>query len=145
MNINSKIAGTERRTRQREALLRVFAASTRPLTPQEALVEARRFAKGIGIATVYRTLKLLAQEGSLTAVELANEPVRYEPADRGHHHHFRCDDCRRVFEMPGCTPDVRTLAPAGFSVRDHEITLYGVCRDCRRGSRKPARRSARGT
>jgi Fur family ferric uptake transcriptional regulator len=51
-------------------------------------------------------------------------------AQRGHHHHFRCDACQRVFDVHQCPGDLAGLAPPGFSVARHEITLYGRCSDC---------------
>ena len=79
MNINNKLPGAERQTRQREAVARVFARAGRPLTPAEVLGAARKTVRGLGLATVYRTVKLMAGEGALKVVKLPGEPVRYEP------------------------------------------------------------------
>jgi Fur family ferric uptake transcriptional regulator len=56
--------------------------------------------------------------------------VRYEPTDRGHHHHFLCRACDEVFDIHGCAEGVAKLAPPGFDLQGHEITLYGQCSDC---------------
>jgi Fur family ferric uptake transcriptional regulator len=38
--------------------------------------------------------------------------------------------------VPGCPGDLHRLAPRGFTVEQHDVTLYGRCRDCgRRGMR----------
>ena len=85
---------------------------------------------GLGIATVYRTLKALVEEGALTQVELPGEPPRYETHGKRHHHHFHCRACDRVYELEGCPEGLRSLTPAGFSLESHEVVLYGRCAAC---------------
>ncbi|MFA4944956.1 MAG: transcriptional repressor [Lentisphaeria bacterium] len=124
-------AATERQTRQRTAIRNALAAAARPLTPPELLAAAQEEAPGVGIATVYRAIKALLAEGGLVQVALPGEPARYELARRRHHHHCRCRLCNRVFDMEGTHADVQSLAPPGFQVEGHDITLTGLCADCR--------------
>ncbi len=131
----------ERSTRQRTAIRTVIDAAGRPLTPQEILDGARDHVSEIGMATVYRNLKLLLDEGTIQVVRLPGENPRYEsmhPA-HDHHHHFHCRTCDRVFDVQGCPGSMENLAPNGFVVERHELTLYGTCADC-----SCARRSTRG-
>ena len=121
----------ERLTRQRSALFAVIENAQRPLSPQEVLEAARHEVAGLGLATVYRNLKLLLEEGAIATVNLPGESARYEVAHHAHHHHFQCTECQRVFDVHQCPGDLARLAPAGFSVARHELTLYGQCADCR--------------
>ncbi|MGH9361888.1 MAG: Fur family transcriptional regulator [Thermoanaerobaculia bacterium] len=120
----------ERDTRQRRAIRDVLLAAGRPLSPHEVLAAARRQVRGLGIATVYRTLKGLVEQGSLAAVELPGEPPRYELSGKGHHHHFHCRGCGRVFELEGCPEGLKRLTPRGFALEAHEVVLYGRCAGC---------------
>lgn len=120
----------ERNTRQRAAIRDAIAHAGRPLLPQEVLEAAQAGAPGLSIATVYRNLRTLLDEGELRAVVLPGENARYEMAGGGHHHHFQCRQCQRVFEVDACPGNLASLAPAGFTVEDHDLTLYGRCRDC---------------
>ncbi len=126
----------ERATRQRSAIRDAIGAAGRPLLPEEVLEVARGQVPGLGLATVYRNLKLLVGDGSVRAVQLPGESPRYEVAHHDHHHHFQCRVCERVFDVHACPGDLAALAPAGFTVEDHELTLYGRCGDCA----APARR-----
>ena len=132
----------ERSTRQRAAIRHTLEAASRPLLPQEVLEGARAQVPGLGIATVYRCLKQLVEERALKVVELPGENARYERVDVGHHHHFQCRGCERVFDVHACPGDLGRLAPAGFSVEDHELTLYGRCSDCQPRPTAPSAPSA---
>ena len=120
----------KRDTRQRQAIRRVLEEAGRPLGPNEVLEAARVHHPGIGIATVYRTLKAMVEEGALAQVELPGEPPRYEINGRHHHHHFHCRACDRVYELEGCPEGLRGLTPEGFSLESHEVVLYGRCAAC---------------
>jgi Fur family transcriptional regulator, ferric uptake regulator len=120
----------ERNTRQRDAIREVFVAAKQPLNPFEVLVEGRRTLRGLGIATVYRTINSLVQSGWLNPVELPGDAPRYERSGSGHHHHFQCRGCSGVFEIRGCPGDLKSLTPAGFLLEGHEVVLYGRCGQC---------------
>jgi Fur family ferric uptake transcriptional regulator len=119
----------KRTTKQREAMKNVFAETDRPLTAQEVLARAQEEVPGLGIATVYRNLKAFVEEGLLRTVDLPDEPSRYESVDLDHHHHFQCDECGDVFDVPGC-PDIEGFVPEDFDLSRHEVLLYGTCPQC---------------
>ena len=125
----------QRSTRQRSAIREALQTAQRPLLPQEVLAAAQAQVPGLGIATVYRSLKALLDDGAIRLVALPGENPRYETLDHGHHHHFQCTRCERVFDVHACPGDLSRLAPAGFTVEDHELTLYGHCRECQPATR----------
>lgn len=53
----------QRDARQRGAIRRVFMRVGRPLTPDEVLEYGQRIVPSLGLATVYRNVKILAGEG----------------------------------------------------------------------------------
>ena len=124
------MSAMKRATRQRDAIQSAIRTSNRPLSPDEVLRHARANAGALGIATVYRNLKILLDEGAIQSVTLPGESPRYELSESAHHHHFQCTTCRRVFDVPGCPGNMRRLAPRGFKVERHDLTLYGRCSDC---------------
>lgn len=128
---------TERATRQREAITAVIRGAKRPLSPQEVLEGAQKEVHALGLATVYRNLKRLVADGTLQVITLPGENARYEIAKSDHHHHFQCTSCHRVYDVPGCPGDLRRLAPRGFKVERHDVTLYGRCLDCGTRTARP--------
>lgn len=120
----------QRKTRQRAAIREAIAEVDRPLGPAEILAVAKDRVPGLGIATVYRNVKALLEEGWLREVELPGEPSRYEVAGKEHHHHFRCRGCDKVFDIHACPGNLSALTPQGFELETHEIVLYGRCDIC---------------
>lgn len=123
----------KRNTSQRAAILKALENAAGPLTPQEVLEAASQEQRSLGLATVYRNLNVLEARGEIATVHLPKDTTRYEPAGRGHHHHFRCEACEGVFELEAKCP-VKVLEgvtlPGGYKVQDHELTLYGLCPSC---------------
>ena len=120
----------DRNTRQQHTIQLVFKAAERPLNVQEVLAAGQKILPALGIATVYRAIKTLVAEDWLVPVKIPGDIPYYEPAGKSHHHHFRCRDCARVFELSGCLPNLKELTPPGFSFEGHEIVLYGLCSSC---------------
>lgn len=120
----------QRDTVQRRAIRDVLLEANRPMSPQEVLKDARARVPKMGIATVYRTVKGLTEQGWLVTVELPGEPQRYEVSGKAHHHHFSCRECGRVYEIQGCPKELEKLVPRGFTMESHEVILYGCCDKC---------------
>ena len=128
----------KRQTKQRNVVREIFESSGRPLSPQEVFEAARSQSPLISLATIYRTLRSLIDEGAIVAVSLPGEVDRYETREcaNDHHHHFHCDGCGKVFDIPGCGLHTEMRLPRGFSVTRHEVVLYGACEDCAPGASK---------
>jgi len=122
----------QRQTRQRDAILRVIAEADGPLSVPEIHEAARREHAPIGLATIYRTLRLLGDSGQIQSVILPSGESRFETSQRGHHEHFQCRGCEHVFDLHECPLDLprNSLLGEGFVVEDHELTLYGLCPSC---------------
>lgn len=121
-----------RKTRQRAAIRDALETTGRPMSPEDVLSAAQKQVKGLGIATVYRNLKSLVEEGWLVTVELPGQPARYELAGKAHHHHFHCRECGQVFELHGCVERLAELVPPGYVMSGHDLLLYGLCTACRK-------------
>ena len=117
-------------TQQKRALTRVLQRAERPLTPVEICRAGKKAIPTLGIATVYRALRQLVEEGQVRLVEIPGTSPHYESTARQHHHFFFCRQCRGLYDLVGCVHGVGGLAPSGFAVEEHEIVLYGRCADC---------------
>jgi len=137
-------APIERDTRQKRAIRDVFEQTGPPLSIDDVLATAKAKIAGLGIATVYRAVRALTDEGFLQAVDLPGRLTLYERADKGHHHHFLCTTCEAVYELDGCTTEVKGALPRGFHATGHDVTIYGTCAACGRTKRSAPKREGRG-
>ena len=109
----------KRKTTQRTAIEQVINEEDRPLGVEEILARGRVRVDSLNLATVYRTLKLLVEKGHITQISHPLLGSLYERTGKGHHHHFHCHGCNRVYELPGCTLNEQEAAPQGFIVEGH--------------------------
>jgi Fe2+ or Zn2+ uptake regulation protein len=121
-------------TRPRSTVLQVLVAAAMPLSAEEIHARLAQWpgARGINLSSVYRTVNLLCGLRVLGRVRLASGPLRYELAEdfRAHHHHFVCEACGRIEDLPRCPLEG---ADFGARVRAHHLELFGVCGDCAPG------------
>jgi len=120
-----------RLTPQRRALLDLIVEREGSFTVADLFEDARRRDSQLGLATVYRTVDLLRQTGSVRPLAGDARPayVRCEP---GHHHHLICLACGAVEETELCgAPSPAELRRRyGFLAEGHELDVYGTCADC---------------
>ena len=122
-----------RMTEQRALVVREIGERTDAFTA-EALVDDLR-PRGIGRATVYRTLELLERRGMLTRMHL-EDCHGYTVCDEGHHHHLLCSGCGAVVpvDATGVEAEIRKLADQlRFQVETHTLEFSGLCEVCQRG------------
>jgi Fur family ferric uptake transcriptional regulator len=122
-------------TSQRRAIAEVFFAGGKHLSLTDLLGMARRRQSGIGYATVYRTMKLMAESGIASEHKFVEgHEARYEQAFEGEHHdHLICVRCGRIVEFEDDEIERRQAAIArqnGFVITSHRHEMYGLCRDC---------------
>ena len=114
-------------TRQRLAVLDAVAAQPGSFSVVDVYDRARKRAPSLGLATVYRTVELLRDAGSIR--QLAGAYVR---CHAGHHHHLVCRSCGSVEETELCgAPSPAVLERRhGFRAESHELDVYGLCARC---------------
>ncbi len=125
-------------TAQRDTILRAFLAAREHLTVDELHRRVRRKDPKIGIATVYRTLKLLAECGLASEVAFHDGIARYEHQyNRRSHHHMVCTECGGSVEFFSADID-RIEQEIGhrfhYTPTRHSFQIYGVCAQCRKRS-----------
>jgi len=116
-------------TRQRKAIADVFFDQNRHLSLTEIHTLARQQHPSTGFATVYRTMKLMAESGLASEHKFAEGQARYEPAG-DHHDHLICVRCGKIVEFEDHEiEDIqdRLARQYGFKVVGHRHEIYGDC------------------
>lgn len=126
-------------TNQRIMVLKVLAESPgQHLTTEEIYALVKKESPEIGLATVYRTTQVLLDLELIDKINLDDGFVRYEISHKGedgahHHHHLICLECGKVdsFEDDLLEKlEKRIEDTMSFSIVDHEVKLYGYCKEC---------------
>jgi Fur family ferric uptake transcriptional regulator len=120
-----------RRTTQRAAIRTALARLDQPVSAQELHA---RLDGSVGLATVYRNLQRLADDGLVDTLRRPTGEQAFRMCGGGHHHHLTCRACGRVEEVRDCSLDRWAADVArthGFTGVQHQAELTGLCSGCR--------------
>ncbi|UCG57175.1 MAG: transcriptional repressor [Phycisphaerales bacterium] len=129
-----------RNTHQRQQILQMFLVTERHLTVQELYDLVRKKDKGIGYATVARTVKLLCESGVCRQVDFGDGVQRYEHKHgHKHHDHLICLKCGRFVEI--YSPKLERLQQElvrkhGYVQKYHRLDVFGTCPRCQRKNKR---------
>jgi Fur family ferric uptake transcriptional regulator len=118
-------------TQQREAIVDAFLRSTGHVALEDLLARARRTHPGVGLATVYRSVKLLEEAGLAASRQFESGHTLYEATQgRSHHDHLICQRCGFIVEFE--SDEIERLQESaarkmGFNVLRHRHELFGLC------------------
>lgn len=116
-------------TEQRRIIARVLSDSDDHPDVETVYARASAVDKRIGLATVYRTLRLFEEASILERHDFGDGRARYEEAPEEHHDHLIDVQSGRVIEFT--SPEIEALQRKiaeqhGFRLIDHRLELYGV-------------------
>lgn len=139
MSAPEPIVGTARRpSRQRSAILALLddLDGFRSAQDLHALLHTR--GASVGLATVYRNLQALVDDGQVDVLRSADGEAAYRHCSPVHHHHLVCRSCGRTVEL--ADPPVerwaaRIAAEHGFADVKHQLEVIGTCADCAASAR----------
>lgn len=127
-------AAPPRPTRQRRAVAEAMRTFGDFRSAQEihGLLAGR--GEKVGLATVYRTLQLLADAGEVDVLRSEEGEAVYRRCSPTHHHHLVCRGCGATVEVEGPAVERWTDAIAeehGYVDLSHTLEIFGTCRACR--------------
>ncbi len=128
-----------RKSKQKEAILKMVKGTTSHPTATWVYDQVRREIPNISLGTVYRDLKLLAQEEQILDIAINGTLNRFD-GNIQYHHHLICEQCGHVFDVMSKEAMERTMVSGivqetGFKVTRHRYEFYGLCQDCQSGNR----------
>jgi Fur family ferric uptake transcriptional regulator len=118
-----------RMTKQRRVIARVLSESEDHPDVETVYRRASAIDPRIGLATVYRTLRLFEEAGILERHEFGDGRARYEEMSEEHHDHLIDVQSGKVIEF--VSPEIEALQTKiaeqfGYRIVDHCLELYGV-------------------
>jgi Fur family ferric uptake transcriptional regulator len=131
-------------TPQRLLIVEALATNCGHMTADEVLRWAAERYPAINLATVYRTLDLLASVGLVTQTDLGGGATQFELVGDSVHHHLVCERCGAVSELDDsllAPMRERLLLELGFRASSRHMAIFGTCAACLaagRGQPSPA-------
>ena len=123
-------------TRQRALIVDTFFQAGGHVSVEDVWSRVRKLDARVSVATVYRTMKLLAESGLAHARNFGDGQTRYEAAVGRHHHdHLICTRCGTIVEFENDRIEAlqdKVARKHGFRVTSHKMELYGLCESCQR-------------
>lgn len=124
----------QRRTRQRAAVDEILDETADFISAQDLHAALRARGVGVGLATVYRTLQGLADDGRVDVLRADGGEAVYRRCLREeHHHHLVCRTCKATIEIAGPAVErwMKTVADKhGYTDVSHTIEIFGTCPRC---------------
>lgn len=87
----------------------------------------------MSLATVYKTVDILAKLGLIKVLNTGEDSFRYD-ADVSDHSHLRCSECKSVcdvYELSTAEIIDEVERKTGYSIASKEIYFFGTCPDCK--------------
>jgi len=119
-------------TRQRRVILEELRKLTCHPTAEELHWLVRQKLPQISIATVYRNLEILSEQGMVWKMEVAGTQRRFD-GSTANHYHIRCSVCGRMEDVHmELVADIEKAAreASGYAVLSHRVEFTGICPDC---------------
>jgi Fur family transcriptional regulator, ferric uptake regulator len=120
----------------RDLIVETFLSSQEHLGLDQLLERVRAKNPGVGMATVYRTMRLLEEAGLVQTRNFNSGPTLYEMVlGRPHHDHLICTRCGTIVEFENDRIEAlqdKVARQHGFQVTSHKMELYGFCDACQR-------------
>lgn len=121
-------------TDARRAVVETIAQSPRALTPADVYDLAKDEYPALGLVTVYRTLEKLEELHLVQRVHQEQGCNAYLSHAEGHQHLLICKMCKKAVYFEGDNLDTFFASVGrehGFSVQEHWLQLFGICKECR--------------
>ena len=128
--------GGYRATAARRTVVDLIARRQGHFTAADLVDDARERGIGIGRATIFRTLDVLAELRAVERLDLPSGEHAYVACEPVHHHHVVCSRCGRSSDGDdaGLRAVVRDIErQTGYRIDDHRLELFGRCPDCLAG------------
>ena len=121
-----------RMTRQRALILEIIRRGH--LDADEVYRQAKEKQPRFSLSTVYRTLRMLKEQGLVDELHFGEAHHHYEVKPSAEHHHLVCLGCGKIVEFE-CKLSQRMkqgiARKQGFEVTGVEVSMTGYCSKCR--------------
>jgi Fur family transcriptional regulator, ferric uptake regulator len=83
--------------------------------------------------TVFRIMNTFMDKGIIRPIQFNDGKLRYEYSGKPDHHHFICEDCGVVEDIPECNIAILEKSlqqKKGLLIKRHSLEFFGLCKRC---------------
>ncbi len=122
----------KRQTKQKTVIYRIAKESKDHPTAEQLYERAKKELETLSLATVYRVLKELVEEGKIGEI-IINKQSRFDYKTE-YHHHFVCNYCGKIFDIdiPICEMARNSVEGPGHKIEGAQHTFFGKCKLCKK-------------
>ena len=120
-------------TEPRRVLAGLIGDRTGHFTADDLVIESRLRHLGVGRATVFRSLDVLAELGVVERLDLPSGEHAFVACEPAHHHHVVCSRCGRSSDVAdsGLAAIIADVGRrSGYRIETHRLELFGLCPAC---------------
>lgn len=125
-------------SKQRELILKTLQEYAIHPTADVLYAKIKTKAPEISLATVYRNLNLLAENGVIKKIEGLDNAAHFDH-NMHRHYHLLCTECQQVFDIPAdVLPmiDKNVAQKTGMMIESYDISFRGICPKCQNTNSK---------
>ena len=117
---------------QREIIANIICGKGLHLCADEVLFLAKKINPRLGIATVYRNLNFLVEEGKISKFKDDAQGYIFD-SNNTKHYHFQCKTCGMLYDLPikyNSNLDEIINKQLQLEIDNHETMFFGKCKEC---------------
>jgi len=122
-----------RYSKQRELILKALKDNIVHPTADYLYRILKKQSPELSLATVYRNLNLLAENGVIKKIEGLDGSVHFDH-NTHEHYHFICNKCKKIYDIPNevASGAVKKISgKMGLIIIEHDMVFKGICPECK--------------
>lgn len=119
-------------SKQRELILQTLQENMVHPTAEQLFKLVREKDPAVSLATVYRNLNLLSENGLIKKIDGLEETAHFDH-NLIPHYHFICKKCRKIYDIYqnfSMENADKFWREKGLTVEECEISFRGICQEC---------------
>lgn len=123
--MKTKLKNSEKRNQ----LLKILQGTVAHPSAEWIYEEMKKEYPEIGLATVYRNLKILLEQNLIFKVDVGDGIDHFDAGIEVPHDHAYCKQCGKILDIPACNPE--GISSDEFFAESYSLVLFGKCKKCK--------------
>ena len=122
-------------TNLNQQILTMIQNSSGHLTAEEAFMLAKKKKIDVSMASIYRILSKLAENGYIRKIRIAGKPDVFDKT-LSEHEHIQCSVCGKITDTHINDFKKILIEQTGVNIDSYDLNINYVCDDCKKKGNK---------